>query len=186
MPSSHLILCCPLLLLPPIPPSIRVFSNESALRMRWPEYWSFSFSIIPSREHPGPISFRMDWLDLLTWVQTQSSVYTYITYKAKYNLPVSLNKSTKSTDLKAAVPGDHGTDCSCLSFFTPVLPSCLCQSWLFFIWPFSLVAQMVKNLPALREMQVQSLGWEDPLEKGKASLEISMNYTVHGVTKSRT
>ena len=65
MPSSHLILCRPLLLLPPIPPSIRVFSNESALRIRWPKYWSFSFSISPSNEHPGLISFRMDWLDLL-------------------------------------------------------------------------------------------------------------------------
>src|SRR5574337_886963 len=65
MPSSHLILCHPLLLLPPIPPSIRVFSNESTLRMRWPKYCSFSFSIIPSKESPGLISFRMDWLDLL-------------------------------------------------------------------------------------------------------------------------
>ena len=65
MPSRHLILCRPLLLLPPIPPSIRVFSNESALHMRWPKYWSFSFSISPSNEHPGLISFRMDWLDLL-------------------------------------------------------------------------------------------------------------------------
>ena len=65
MPSSHLILCRPLLLLPPIPPSIRVFSNESTLHMRWPKYWSFSFSISPSKEHPGLISFRMDWLDLL-------------------------------------------------------------------------------------------------------------------------
>ena len=64
MPSSHLILCRPLLL-PSIPPSIRVFSNESTLRMRWPKYWSFSFSIIPSKEQPGLISFRMDWLDLL-------------------------------------------------------------------------------------------------------------------------
>ena len=64
MPSSHLILCHPLFLLPPIPPSIRVFSNESTLRIRWPKYWSFSFSIIPSKEHPGLISFRMDWLDL--------------------------------------------------------------------------------------------------------------------------
>ena len=73
MPSSHLILCHPLLLLPPTPPSIRVFSNESTLRMRWPKYWSFSFSIILSKEHPGLISFRMDWLDLLavqgTWLQ---------------------------------------------------------------------------------------------------------------------
>ena len=65
MPSSHLILCRPLLLLPPVPPSIRVFSNESNLHMRWPKYWSFSFSISPSNEHPGLISFRMDWLDLL-------------------------------------------------------------------------------------------------------------------------
>ena len=65
MPSSHLILGRPLLLLPPIPPSIRVFSNESTLRMRWPKYWSFSFSISPSKENPGLISFRMDWLDLL-------------------------------------------------------------------------------------------------------------------------
>ena len=65
MPSSHLVLCCPLLLLPPVPPSIRVFSNVSTLCMRWPKYWSFSFSIIPSKEHPGLISFRVDWLVLL-------------------------------------------------------------------------------------------------------------------------
>ena len=65
MPSSHLILCRPLLLLPPIPPSIRVFSNESSLHMRWPKYWSFRFSIIPSKEIPGLIPLRMDWLDLL-------------------------------------------------------------------------------------------------------------------------
>ena len=66
MPSSHLILCHPLLLLPPIPPSIRVLYNESTLRVRWPKYWSFSFSIVPSKEIPGLISFRMDWLDLLS------------------------------------------------------------------------------------------------------------------------
>ena len=65
MPSSHLMLCCPLLLLPPVPHSIRVFSNESTLRMRWPKYWSFSFSISPSNGHSGLISFRIDWLDLL-------------------------------------------------------------------------------------------------------------------------
>ena len=73
IPSSHLVLCRPLLLLPPIPPSIRVFSNESTLRMRWPKYCSFSFSIIPSKEIPGLISFRMDWLDLLTVQGTQES-----------------------------------------------------------------------------------------------------------------
>ena len=72
MPSSHLILCHALLLLPPIPPSIRVFSNESTLRMRWPKYWSFSFSIIPYKEIPGLISFRMDWLDLLAVQGTDS------------------------------------------------------------------------------------------------------------------
>ena len=74
MPSSHLILCHPLLLLPPIPPSIRVFSNESTLRIRWPKYWSFSFSISPSNEHPGLISFRMDWLDLLAVQGTLESL----------------------------------------------------------------------------------------------------------------
>ena len=74
MPSSHLILCRPLLLLPPIPVSIRVFSNESTLHMRWPKYWSFSFSIIPSKEHPGLISFKMDWLDLLAVQGTLKSL----------------------------------------------------------------------------------------------------------------
>ena len=74
MPSSHLILCRSLLLLPPIPPSIRVFSNESALHMRWPKYWSFTFSISPSNEHPGLISFRMDWLDLLAVQGTLKSL----------------------------------------------------------------------------------------------------------------
>ena len=74
MPSSHLILCCTLFLLPPIPPSIRVFSNESALRMRWPKYWSFSFNISPSNEHPAFISFWMDWLDLLAVQGTLKSL----------------------------------------------------------------------------------------------------------------
>ena len=74
MPSSHLILCHPLLLLPPIPPSIRVFSNESTLHMRWPKYWSFSFTISPSNEHSGLISFRMDWLDLLAVQGTLKSL----------------------------------------------------------------------------------------------------------------
>ena len=74
MPSSHLILCRPLLLLPPIPPSIRVFSNESTLLMRWPKFWSLSFSIIPSKEIPGLISFRMDWLDLLAVQGTLKSL----------------------------------------------------------------------------------------------------------------
>ena len=81
MPSSHLILCHPLLL-PPIPPSIRVFSNESTLHMRWPEYWSFSFSISPSNKHPGQISFRMDWLDLLAVQGTLKSLLQHHSSKA--------------------------------------------------------------------------------------------------------
>ena len=87
MPSSHLILCRPLILLPPIPPSIRVFSNESALRMRWPKYWSFSFSISPSNEYSGLVSFRMDWLDLLAVQGTLES------------LPIPQFKSIKSSAL---------------------------------------------------------------------------------------
>ena len=82
MPSSHLILCRPLLLLPPIPPSIRVFSKESTLRMRCPKYWSFSFSISPSKEHPGLISFRMDWLDLLAVQGTLKSLLQHHSSKA--------------------------------------------------------------------------------------------------------
>ena len=82
MPSSHLILCCPLLLLPPIPPSIRVFSCESALCIRWPKYWNFSFSISLSNEHPGLISFRMDWLDLLAVQWTHKSLFQHHSSKA--------------------------------------------------------------------------------------------------------
>ena len=82
MPSSHLILSSPLLLLPPIPPSIRVFSNESALHMRWPKYWSFNFSISPSKESPGLISFRIDWLDLLAVHGTLKSLLQHHSSKA--------------------------------------------------------------------------------------------------------
>ena len=84
MPSSHLILCCPLLLLPSIFPSIRVFSNESTLRMRWPNYWSFGFSISPSNEHPGLISFRIDWLDLLAVQGTLKSLLQHHSSKASF------------------------------------------------------------------------------------------------------
>ena len=82
MPFSHLILCCPLLLLPPIPPSIRVFSNDSNLYMMWPKYWSFSFNISPSDEHPGLISFRMDWSDILAVQGTVKSLLQYHSSKA--------------------------------------------------------------------------------------------------------
>ena len=96
MPSSHLILYCPLLLLPPIPPSIRVFSNESTLCMRWPKYWSFSFSMSPSNEHPGLISFRMDWSDLLavqgtlmSLLQHHSSKASILRHSAFFTVPLS-------------------------------------------------------------------------------------------------
>ena len=82
MPSNHLTLCRPLFLLPPIPSSIRVFSNESTLRMRWPKYWSFSFSISPSNQHPGLISFRIDWLDLLAVQGTLKSLLQHHSSKA--------------------------------------------------------------------------------------------------------
>ena len=88
MPSSHLVLCCPLCLLPPTPPSIRVFSNDSTLRMRWPKYWSFSFSIIPSNEHTGLISFRMDWLDLLAVQGTLKSLLQH--HSSKVSIQVSV------------------------------------------------------------------------------------------------
>ena len=82
MPSNYLVLCCPLLLLPSIFPSIRVFSNESTLHIRWPKYWSFSFNISPSNEHPGLISFRMDWLDLLAVQGTLKSLLQHHSSKA--------------------------------------------------------------------------------------------------------
>ena len=87
IPSSHLILCRPLLLLPPIPPSITVFSNESTLRVRWPKYWSFSFSISPFKEIPGLISFRMDWLDLLAVQGTLKSLLQHHSSKASILWP---------------------------------------------------------------------------------------------------
>ena len=92
MPSSHLILCRPLLLLPPIPSSIRVFSNESTLHMKWPKYWRFSLSISPSNEYPGLISFRMDWLDLLAVQGTLKSLK--ITIRCSNSTPAYLSKES--------------------------------------------------------------------------------------------
>ena len=99
MPSSHLILCCPLLLLPPIPPSIRVFSYKSTLRIRWPKYWSFSFSISPSNEHPGLISFRMDWLDLFAVQGTIKSLLQHHISKASIFLALSFLHSPTLTSI---------------------------------------------------------------------------------------
>ena len=115
MPSSHLILCRPLLLLPPIPPSIRIFSNESALRMRWPKYWSFSFSIIPSKEHPRLISFRMDWLDLLAvqgtlknLVQHYSSKASILRCLAFFTIQFSHPDANPNTDVRLAKNVTYG------------------------------------------------------------------------------
>ena len=99
MPSSHLILCHRLLLLPPIPPSIRVFSNESTLRMRWPKYWSFSFSINPSNDHPGLISFGMDWLDLLAVQGTLKESSPTPQFKSIDSLALSFLHSSTLTSI---------------------------------------------------------------------------------------
>ena len=98
MPSSHLILCRPFLLLPPIPPSIRVFSNESALSIRWPKDWSFSFNISPSNEHPGLISFRMNWLDLLAVQGTLKSLFQ-LQFKSINSLALSFPYSPTLTSI---------------------------------------------------------------------------------------
>src|SRR5574340_507431 len=99
MPSSHLILCRPLLLLPPIPPSIRVFSNESTLCMRWPKNWSFSFSISPSKEIPGLISFRMDWLDVLAVQGTLKSLLQHHRFKSINSFTLSFLHSPTLTSI---------------------------------------------------------------------------------------
>ena len=101
MPSSHLILCRPLLLLPPIPPSIRVFSSESTLHMKWPKYWSFSFSTIPSKEIPGLISFRMDWLDLLAVQGTLKSLLQHHSSKASGHSITYTSRFSKNAEVPA-------------------------------------------------------------------------------------
>ena len=154
MPSNHLILCHPLLLLPSVFPSSWVFSNESVLCIRWPKDWSFSFSIRPSNEYSGLISFRIVWLDLLAVQGTLKSLLQH--------------HSSKASILQHS------------AFFRA-----------------SLVAQRVKRLPTMQDTWVQSLGWEDPLEKEMAThssilaWRIPMNRgtwwtTVHGIAKSRT
>ena len=107
MPSNHLVLCHPLLFLPSVFPSIRVFSNESALRIRWPEYWSFSFNISPSNEHPGLISFRMDWLDLLAVQGTQESS-PIPQFKSISSSPLSFLYSPTLTSTYNYWKGGHG------------------------------------------------------------------------------
>ena len=107
IPSSHLILCRPLLLLPPIPPTIRVFSHESTLHMRWPKYWSFSLSIIPSKEIPGLISFRMDWLDLPA---VQGTLKSLLQQKQNLNqniLYVTVKRLNKDQKMDSVAPSDQ-------------------------------------------------------------------------------
>ena len=118
MPSSHLILCRPLLLLPPIPPSISVFSNESTLHMRWPKYWNFSFSISPSNEYSGLISFRTDWLDLLAVQGTLKSLLQHLSLLQRGLAPRSKGKARalrKGTPLASRVAqGVSGPSSSCV------------------------------------------------------------------------
>ena len=126
MPSSHLILCPPLLLLPPIPPIIRVFSSESVLCIRWPRYWSFSFSISPSNEHPGLISFRMDWLDLLavqgtlkSLLQDHSSKASIFQHSAFFT--VQLSHPYMTTGKTIALTRQNFVGKECLCFLTSYL-----------------------------------------------------------------
>ena len=105
MPFSHFIFCRPLLLLPPIPPSIRVFSSESTLRMRWSKYWSFSFSIIPPKEHPGLISFRMDWLDLLAVLRDSQESSPTPQCKSINSSALSFLHNPTLTSMNCSMPG---------------------------------------------------------------------------------
>ena len=167
MPSNHLILCHPLLLLPLIIPSTRVFSNESVLCIRWPKYWSFSFSISPFTEYSGLTSFRMDWLGLLAVQGTLKSLLQH--------------HSSKASILR------------CSAFFIVQL-SHPDMTQTIRDFPGSSV---VKNLPVVQETCIQSLGQEDPLEEGMAAHSIILAWriskdggawkpTVHGNPKSQT
>ena len=168
MPSSHLILCCPLLLLPPIPPSIRVFSNESTLHMRWPKYWSFSFNISPSNEHPVLISFRVDWLDLLAVQGTLKSLLQHHSSKAS----IFQRSVFFTVQLSHPYMATGKTIASTRWTFVDKVMSLLNGA--------SLVAQMVKRLPTVGETRVQSLGWEDPLEKEMATHSSVLAWRVPG------
>ena len=129
MPSSRLILCHPLLLLPLIPPSMRVFSNESTLHMRWPKYWSFSFSMSPSNEHPGLISFRMDWLDLLA-VQGLSRVFSNTTVQKQQFFSVSPCPCSRPL-LTCTSTGDSNTGLAQSPWGLCILVCTRLQYWVF-------------------------------------------------------
>ena len=164
MPSNHLILYCHLLLLPSIFPSIRVFSNESVLHVRWPKYWSFSFSISPSNEYSGLISCRMDWLTLLAVQETLKSLLQHHSSKASILLCsaffiVQLSHPYMTTGKTIA-----WTIWTFVDKVTSLLFNMLSR---LVIWA-SLVAQRLKHLPGMQETWVRSLGQEDSLEKEMA------------------
>ena len=186
IPSSHLILCHPLLFLPPIPLGIRVFSNESSLRMWWPKYWSFSFSISPSNEHPGLISFRMDWLDLLevqgtlkSLLQHHSSNASILRYSAFFMVQLSHLHMTSGKTIGLT-----------RWIFVSKIMSLL----------FNMLSRLVMGFPCGLAGKESTCNTEDlglipglgrfPGEgKGNplqySGLENSMDYTVHGVAKSQ-
>ena len=141
MPSNHLIPCRPLFLLPSIFPSIRVFSNESALHIRWPKYWSFSFNISPSSEHTGLISFRMDWLDLLAVEETLKSLLQHHSSKASI--------LQRSAFFIVQLSHPYMTTGKIV-----LVIMCLFKSPLWYAFDASLVAQTVTSLPAMQEMWV--------------------------------
>ena len=192
MPSNHLILCHRLLLPSLIFPSIRVFSNESVLSIRWPKYWNFSFSVSPSNEHRGLISFRMDWLDLLA-VQLfkndhnshcqQAEGCIFCIFSGTWcHLGFPDSSVGKESTCNAGDPGwipGSGRFAGERIGYPPQ------YSWA------SLVAQLVKNLPAMQETWVRSLGWDKSPGEGKgyplqySGLENSMDCIDHEVTKSR-
>ena len=150
------------LLLPPVPPSIRVFSNESTVHMRWPKCWSFSFSISPSNAYSGLISFRMDWLDLLAVQGTLKSLVQHHSSKASVLqhstfFIVQLSHPYMTTGKTIALTRRIFVG-KVMSLLYNMLSRLVC-----------VVAQLVKNPPAIWETWLQSLGWEDPLEKGKAT-----------------
>ena len=167
MPTSHLILCHPYLLLPPIPPSIRIFSNESTLRMRWPKYWSFSFSISPSKEIPGLIFFRMDWLDLLAVQGTLKSLLQYHTSKASILwhsafFTVQLSHPYIITGKTIAL-----TRWTLVGKVMSLLLNMLSRLVITLL-PRSkrLLISWLQSPSAVQETPVQFLGQEEPLEKG--------------------
>ena len=164
MPSNHLILCHPLLLPPSIFPSIRVLSNESAFRIRWPKYWTFSFNISPSKEHTGLISFRMEWLDLLAVQGTLKSLLQQHSSKAS----VLWHSAFFTVQLSHPYMTTGKTTALTRQTFVGKIMSLL-FNMLSRLVKASLVAQRLKHLPAMRETWVRFLGWKDPLEKEMAT-----------------